>query len=278
MTNNDIAAGKASVPTGTGEKMFDIIVVGGGVGEMFNHRIVETASSEKEADEIVKQYLKRWSNVYKKEHRPTRRRKETEEMRTEDIERVAKALCPWVNCRKLEGDAQCIWDSLPDKIKRVYMEQAVAAMEAMPAQYYGHELAKRLYMGGIKNVQQVTWEYMLQRVADLAGASEFTKLRHANVTRQKEWDEGKQITLSYKGNELAGEIGELCNVLKKLERESLGIRGSRATVQQAEEEAADGIICLDLICAHLGIDLWEAVKKKFNKTSVKNNLATTIGE
>ena len=53
-------------------------------------------------------------------------------------------------------------------------------------------------------------------------------LRAANVTRQKEWDSLGQLTLAYRGNELAGEVGEACNVIKKLEREKLGIKGDGA--------------------------------------------------
>jgi hypothetical protein len=107
-------------------------------------------------------------------------------------------------------------------------------------------------------------------------AGEFATLRAANAKRQKEWDTGGQMTLSYSGNELAGEIGELCNVLKKIERERFGMPGSRATVGQAAEELADGIICLDLIGVALGIDVWAAVVGKFNKTSEKYGLTTRI--
>jgi NTP pyrophosphatase (non-canonical NTP hydrolase) len=120
------------------------------------------------------------------------------------------------------------------------------------------------------------WCLALKQVPKRESGGDFTTLRQANTERQKEWDEGNQITLSYRGNELAGEVGELCNVLKKLEREKMGIRGSRASVEQAEEEAADGVICIDLICADLGIDLWAAVRRKFNKTSDKNGLTTHI--
>jgi NTP pyrophosphatase (non-canonical NTP hydrolase) len=51
------------------------------------------------------------------------------------------------------------------------------------------------------------------------------------------------LSLAYKGNELAGEAGEACNVIKKLERERLGMPGSRDTVAHLAEELADVIIC-----------------------------------
>jgi len=107
--------------------------------------------------------------------------------------------------------------------------------------------------------------------------NECTSLTAANIARQKEWDTGTEpLSLSFKGNELAGETGELCNVLKKLERERLGIPGSRDTVAHAAEEMADVIICVDLIATHLGVDLWTAVAQKFNATSEKNGMKTRL--
>jgi len=104
----------------------------------------------------------------------------------------------------------------------------------------------------------------------------FSDLRTANVMRQKEWDPGNKITASYRGNELAGELGEACNVIKKLERERLGILGSRSTVIALAEELADIVICTDLIAMHYDILLFKAVRKKFNKTSVENKLITRL--
>lgn len=103
-------------------------------------------------------------------------------------------------------------------------------------------------------------------------------LREANVIRQKsEWDVDNRISLSYRGNELGGECGEAQNVIKKLDRELLGIKGSRDTVEHLAEELADVIICVDLIAASMGIDLAKAVADKFNATSDKNGFKTHIG-
>jgi NTP pyrophosphatase (non-canonical NTP hydrolase) len=101
-------------------------------------------------------------------------------------------------------------------------------------------------------------------------------LRTANLARQAEWDVDSQITLAYRGNEMAGEVGEACNVIKKLERERMGIRGSRDTVEHLAEELADIIICADLIAMAAGIDLDTAVRDKFNATSEKNSLKTRL--
>lgn len=85
--------------------------------------------------------------------------------------------------------------------------------------------------------------------------TEYAYLREANVARQIEWDPDSQITLDFRANELAGEMGEACNVLKKLERERLGIRGSRDTVDHLGEELADVVMCVDMTAMDAGIDL-----------------------
>lgn len=101
-------------------------------------------------------------------------------------------------------------------------------------------------------------------------------LREANEVRQKEWDTDNQISLEYRGNELAGEVGEACNLIKKIARERIGIRGSRATKEQLAEELADVVICVDLLAMHESINLDGAVQDKFNKTSVKYGLKTRL--
>jgi NTP pyrophosphatase (non-canonical NTP hydrolase) len=104
----------------------------------------------------------------------------------------------------------------------------------------------------------------------------YSTLRLANVARQAEWDAFGQLTLSYRGNELAGEVGEACNIIKKIERERMGIAGSRATVEQLAEELADVVICTDLIAMAAGIDLDAAVTAKFNASSEKVGLQTRL--
>ena len=101
-------------------------------------------------------------------------------------------------------------------------------------------------------------------------------LRQKNVERQQEWDPTDAITLEYRGNELGGEVGEALNVIKKLARERLGLRGSRATTHMLAEELADVVICVDLIAMMLDIDLSYAVEQKFNATSAKYKLNTYI--
>jgi len=99
-----------------------------------------------------------------------------------------------------------------------------------------------------------------------------SSLRAANEARQLEWDPANQITLSYRGCELGGEAGEALNEIKKLERERMGMVGSRSTIEKLAEELADVVICADLIAMQVGIDLEEAIRDKFNATSEKYGL------
>jgi NTP pyrophosphatase (non-canonical NTP hydrolase) len=80
------------------------------------------------------------------------------------------------------------------------------------------------------------------------------RLRAANVARNVEWEnEASPFTTEFWANELGGEAGEACNILKKLDRERLKVVGSRATIPALAEELADVIICCDLLGMHLDL-------------------------
>ena len=101
-------------------------------------------------------------------------------------------------------------------------------------------------------------------------------LRRCNFERQLEWCPDQKPDLSFRGVELAGEVGEALNIIKKLERERLGWRGSRATVEQLAKELADIVICVDLVAGDLDIDLTAEIEAKFNGTSEANGLSTRL--
>lgn len=106
---------------------------------------------------------------------------------------------------------------------------------------------------------------------------EQNNLRAANVARDQEWNTGSErLSLTFRATELAGEVGEACNVIKKLERERIGLVGSRDTKEHLAEELADIVICTDLVAMDAGIDLDAAIAAKFNATSEKNGLATRL--
>jgi NTP pyrophosphatase (non-canonical NTP hydrolase) len=72
-------------------------------------------------------------------------------------------------------------------------------------------------------------------------------LRAANEVRHIEWSNGANDGTEFYAVELFGEVGECLNVVKKLERERLGMVGSRASENDLAEELADVVICVDLL-------------------------------
>ena len=116
------------------------------------------------------------------------------------------------------------------------------------------------------------------RVAALEAGLTIGELQQAHIVRQEEWCPEQKPDLSFRGNEMAGEVGEACNVIKKLERERHGWRGSRATTQELADELAD-VVHTALLCAiTVGIELEPAVRAKFNATSDKNGLTSRLPE
>lgn len=80
----------------------------------------------------------------------------------------------------------------------------------------------------------------------------FLELREANQLRNQLWDLENKLTPDFFFRELVGEIGELFNVVKKLDRAEAGIRGSTATIQDFSDELADSVICADLLLLSKG--------------------------
>lgn len=109
-------------------------------------------------------------------------------------------------------------------------------------------------------------------------------LREANRVRQLEWDKGNVLPLLFRTNELYGETGEAANVVKKLERERMGIAGSRDTIDHLLEELADVVICLDLVGLHLKIpagfedDFNPSVRGGMTILQVTNLLGHKVGD
>lgn len=120
-------------------------------------------------------------------------------------------------------------------------------------------------------------------------SDQFNKLRSANVARDLIWDSQGKIIPLFRATEFGEESGEfaeaalvvalsriaelgtntgkILGVVKKLERERMGLKGSRKTTEDLMHEAGDALITLDLLCMTYGIDLWEAAKYAFNKKS-----------
>lgn len=80
--------------------------------------------------------------------------------------------------------------------------------------------------------------------------------------------------LTYWTTALAGEVGELCNMIKKIQRvEKGGVDGgssykaSQINKKMLQEEIGGIAIYLDLLSSLLEIDLEEAIIETFNKRS-----------
>lgn len=90
----------------------------------------------------------------------------------------------------------------------------------------------------------------------------------------------KNVPITYWTTALAGEVGELCNMIKKQERVAHGgIDGGSSytaaslTPEDLKEEIGGIFIYLDLISGLLGIDLTDAIIHTFNSKSEKYGFA-----
>ncbi len=113
----------------------------------------------------------------------------------------------------------------------------------------------------------------------------FDQLRDANVRRCEEvfhaindWSPTDWATA------MAGECGEACNEVKKLRRLD-GADAKDDTPYERQrlrrciaEEIADLVIYADLLAARLGIDLAQAIVRKFNEVSDKRNSTVYLKE
>ena len=98
-------------------------------------------------------------------------------------------------------------------------------------------------------------------------------IREVNSVRCHRWHGDKPWRLADWAVALSGEVGELCNVIKKLKRIEDGVQhiglDEDALRVEIGRECADVFLYLDLLAAHAGIDLSEAIKEKFNEVSIK---------
>jgi NTP pyrophosphatase (non-canonical NTP hydrolase) len=101
------------------------------------------------------------------------------------------------------------------------------------------------------------------------------EVSRAGLDRALLWHPGglEEWTASDWGIAMAGEAGEVCNAIKKLNRLRTGAASANNPASEAEalakvaEEIADTYLYLDLLAQRLGIDISEAVVAKFNRVS-----------
>lgn len=105
----------------------------------------------------------------------------------------------------------------------------------------------------------------------------FAVLREANVTRlplfkNKKGEpahsqpDGSDWALSTWCNAVLGELGELANLIKKVERGDLSLASAQPDLAK---ECADVLTYLDILAFRLGVDLGAITIAKFNEVSTR---------
>lgn len=104
-----------------------------------------------------------------------------------------------------------------------------------------------------------------------------------SLSRSTRWHNGSidKWSISDWAVALAGEVGELCNAVKKLNRIETGAANINSPGRQLEtreaaiiaiaEELADVFLYMPMLAARIGVDLRAEIVKKFNATSAKYN-------
>lgn len=101
-------------------------------------------------------------------------------------------------------------------------------------------------------------------------------IAHLNLQRSNRWHTAgiDSWSLSDWAVALAGEVGELCDVVKKLNRVRDGLVGNKVTEEELlaalPKETADVFLYLDLFAQRAGFDLAIAIRQKFNEVSERN--------
>jgi NTP pyrophosphatase (non-canonical NTP hydrolase) len=99
------------------------------------------------------------------------------------------------------------------------------------------------------------------------------QIREQNVARANKWHGGsfKDWSLSDWAVAMAGEAGEVCDVIKKLNRIRDGLAGNKLTEAELNvelgKEIADTFLYLDLLAARANINMSYCIRQKFNEVS-----------
>jgi NTP pyrophosphatase (non-canonical NTP hydrolase) len=108
------------------------------------------------------------------------------------------------------------------------------------------------------------------------------RISEVNLQRCLRWHPGglSSWTLSDWAVALAGEVGELCNVIKKMNRDRDGLVGNKETPTELavalHKEMADVYLYLDLLAQAASVDLPTAIASKFNEVSARNGFPERI--
>lgn len=93
----------------------------------------------------------------------------------------------------------------------------------------------------------------------------FNKFQKINSKRSKEIYKRNKFDEYFYGLALAGEVGEACNILKKIKRGSK--KKDKSSLQELKDELGDIAAYLCLLADTLGVDLEDCIVSKFNEVS-----------
>ena len=99
----------------------------------------------------------------------------------------------------------------------------------------------------------------------------FERFRQANIDRDRDVYDDQDWSLNDWGVALAGEVGEACNLLKKLRR------GEPIDPKEIAFEIADAVVYADVLLTHLGFRLEDVTVEKFNIVSRRMGSTVTLG-
>lgn len=109
-------------------------------------------------------------------------------------------------------------------------------------------------------------------------------VQEMNIERSKVWHKDSEPwTAADWSNALAGEVGEICNKVKKLRRIQTKMAHLRNQSDKPEdivatigEEVAGAFLYLGLLCHHLGLDMAQCIVAEFNRVSVQQGFAQRL--
>lgn len=106
----------------------------------------------------------------------------------------------------------------------------------------------------------------------------FEELKLTNYARCNTWHNLTDWSLSDWGVAMAGEAGEVCNAIKKLNRlycniqQNHGPKDEATALAELANEIGDTLLYLDLLAQRAGLSLEECVRNTFNRVSHREDL------
>jgi NTP pyrophosphatase (non-canonical NTP hydrolase) len=109
-------------------------------------------------------------------------------------------------------------------------------------------------------------------------------------TRAMRWHRGglDEWSVTDWSNALAGEVGELCNAIKKYRRiedrlqqhdgDTPAPKSYEDALKQIKKEIGDSYAYLDLLAQRFGLDLWECARDTFNAISEREGFPDRISK